>query len=255
MSPFGSTFGGPLDDEEIDAIVAYIRAWEENPPVELPPEIKISQDTVSLDASQIYADLCAQCHGPNGEGGIGPSFQDPQLQATRSDEQLFDTINLGHEATAMIGWGDILSAEQIQKLVELIREFKSTEVKPTPKPSLPSFSADVMPILEAKCTVCHGTLGGWDATSYESIMNTGDNAPVVIPGNVDQSLLAQKSWERRLKELLCRQVGRCRLMRFRLSWIGSQEVHRRIKSGDFCLTFVIPKCVTFITHPRFIIGV
>lgn len=192
MSPFGSAFGGPLDDEEIDAIVAYIRAWEENPPVELPPEIEISQDTVSLDASQIYADLCAQCHGPNGEGGIGPSFQDPLFKGTRSDEQIFDTINFGHEATAMIGWGDILSAEQIQNLVDLIRGFRSAEVKPTPKPSIPSFSADVMPILEAKCTVCHGTLGGWDATSYESVMNTGDNAPVAIPGDVDQSLLAQK---------------------------------------------------------------
>ncbi|MBK5106891.1 MAG: c-type cytochrome, partial [Anaerolineales bacterium] len=44
MSPFGSTFGGPLDDEEIDAVVAYIRAWEANPPVELPPEIAVEVD-------------------------------------------------------------------------------------------------------------------------------------------------------------------------------------------------------------------
>jgi mono/diheme cytochrome c family protein len=192
MSPFGSSFGGPLDDEEIDAIVAYLRSWENNPPVELPPEVEINVEAVSLDAGQIYADLCAQCHGPSGEGGIGPSFQNPQFQATRSDEQLFNTINLGHEATAMIGWGDILSAEQIQQLVELIRTFKSTGVPAAPTPGVISFSADVFPIFEQKCVSCHGTLGGWDATNYAAVMTSGDHAPVIIPGDVESSLLAQK---------------------------------------------------------------
>ena len=35
-------------------------------------------------------------------------------------------------------------------------------------------------------------MGGWDASSYEAVMNSGDNAPVVIPENVEESLLAQK---------------------------------------------------------------
>jgi mono/diheme cytochrome c family protein len=193
MSPFGSAYGGPLDGEEVDAIVAFIRSWQDNPPVELPPEVQVpARDTVSLDTSQIYADLCAQCHGPNGEGGIGPSFQTPQFQATRSDQQLFNAINLGHPATSMIGWGDILSQAQIQSLVELIRTFKSGGAAPTTEPGVVSFSKDVMPIFEENCTGCHGTLGGWDATSYQAVMQTGDHAPVVIPGDVPGSLLAQK---------------------------------------------------------------
>jgi mono/diheme cytochrome c family protein len=193
MSPFGSAYGGPLDSEEVDAIVSFIRSWQDNPPVELPPEVQVpAQDTVSLDTSQIYADLCAQCHGPNGEGGIGPSFQNPQFQATRSDQQLFNAINLGHPATSMIGWGDILSQAQIQSLVELIRTFKSGGAAPTTEPGVVSFSKDVMPIFEENCTGCHGTLGGWDATSYQAVMQTGDHAPVVIPGDVPGSLLAQK---------------------------------------------------------------
>jgi mono/diheme cytochrome c family protein len=188
MSPFGSSFGGPLDDEDVDAIVAYIRAWEANPPVELPPEIKISVETVSLDAREIYDQLCSQCHGPSGEGGIGPSFQDPQFQTTRTDTQIFDAINLGHEATSMIGWGDVLSAEQIQQLVEMIRSFRSTQ----PSPGEVSFSADVMPIFEAECLICHGSLGGWDSSSYVNVLGTGDHAPVIIPGDPENSLLAQK---------------------------------------------------------------
>jgi hypothetical protein len=35
-------------------------------------------------------------------------------------------------------------------------------------------------------------MGGWDASSYQSVMTTGNNAPTVIPGNVADSLLAQK---------------------------------------------------------------
>ncbi|MCJ7537744.1 MAG: c-type cytochrome [Anaerolineales bacterium] len=190
MSPFSSTFGGPLDDEQVDTIVAFMRAWEENPPVELPPEVEINVETVSLDTQEIYDQLCAQCHGEDGEGGLGPSFQDRQFQAARTDTQLFDTINLGHDATAMIGWGDVLSADQIQQLVVLIRQFNSVSEQPTS--AAVSFSADVMPIFEADCTICHGSFGGWDASSYDSVMETGNNAPVVIPGDAENSLLAQK---------------------------------------------------------------
>jgi mono/diheme cytochrome c family protein len=217
MSPFGTAFGGPLGDDEVDAIVAYMRSWEENPPVELPPEI--ISGPVSLSGAEIYADLCAQCHGPQGEGGIGPSLSDPQFHAEHTDQQIFDIINLGHGATAMIAWGEVLSAEQIQELVKFIRQLEQ-EAPPTPEPTpeatpetsgatpeatpeaeeatpeagegIPSFSADVLPILEANCAVCHGTLGGWDGTSYEAVMTTGDNAPVVIPGDAEGSLLGQK---------------------------------------------------------------
>jgi mono/diheme cytochrome c family protein len=192
MSPFSSTFGGPLDDEQVDTIVAFMRSWEANPPVDLPPEIEISVETVSLDTQEIYDQLCAQCHGTDGEGGLGPSFQDSQFQNARSDTQLVDTINLGHEATAMIGWGDILSAEQIQSLVALIRTFGSSTAPNLPAAEEVSFSADVMPIFEADCLACHGNLGGWDSSDYEAVMTSGNNAPVVIPGDAENSLLAQK---------------------------------------------------------------
>ena len=57
-----------------------------------------------------------------------------------------------------------------------------------------TFSGQALPILQAKCKGCHNTvikLGGWDASSYESVMTTGDNGPVVIAGDVQNSLLAQ----------------------------------------------------------------
>jgi mono/diheme cytochrome c family protein len=193
MSPFGSAFGGPLDDEDIDVVVSYIRSWEADPPVELPPEIVIDvEETIALDTKQIYDQLCSQCHGLNGEGGLGPSFENSQFQATRTDTQLFDAINLGHEATSMISWGDVLSADQVQKMVLLIRQFKPSPVSGQPTTGAVSFSSDVMPIFEAECIVCHGNFGGWDASSYTNVLGTGDHAPVIIPGDPDNSLLGQK---------------------------------------------------------------
>ncbi len=196
MSPFGSSFGGPLDDDEVDAIVAYIRSWESNPPVELPPEIAIEE--TGLSGTEVYQGLCAQCHGVNGEGGIGPALADAEFQSANSDEEIFTTISDGHETTAMIAWGDILTSEQIQQLVELIRQLEPAPpgeqaAKPTPSPvaSAVSFSADVFPLIAEKCGVCHGTFGGWDASSYESIMTSGNHAPVINRGDADQSILAQ----------------------------------------------------------------
>jgi len=191
MSPFGTASGGPLDSDEIDAIVAFIRSWEANPPVELPPEIAVDQ--FPLEAADIYTELCAQCHGLDGEGIIGPALNNPEFQSANTDQNIYDTINLGHEATAMIGWGEILSSEQIEGLVNYIRQLAPVEDGQEDVGTEEiSFSNDVAPILEAECAMCHGSLGGWDASTYDSVMNSGDNGPVIIPGDVSNSLLAQK---------------------------------------------------------------
>ncbi|MGA9192716.1 MAG: c-type cytochrome [Anaerolineales bacterium] len=187
MSPFGSAYGGPLDDDQVNSIVAYIRSWEANPPVELPPDV--ASGAVALSGSEVYTDLCAQCHGSQGQGGVGTALADPAFQQSQTDQQIFDAINLGHKQTAMIGWGEILTSDQIQQLVTYIRSLTPT----TPGASAePSFARDVLPVFQQRCVFCHGTDGGWDSSSYKSVMSTGDNGPVVVPGDVANSLLAQK---------------------------------------------------------------
>ncbi|MFN2189629.1 MAG: c-type cytochrome [Candidatus Promineifilaceae bacterium] len=214
MSPFGSAFGGPLDDDQIDSLVVFLRSWEDNPPVELPPEVVV--ETVDLSGFDIYAQICSQCHGITGGGGVGPSLRAEAFRTSNTNQQIFDTISQGHAATDMIAWGAILSSEQIQQLVNFIDQLpideapeveevptqsageevdeEETEPEPTPEPTeeVLSFSANVLPILESRCVDCHGNDGGWDASTYDLLMSTGDNGPVVIPGDVDGSLLAQK---------------------------------------------------------------
>ena len=90
----------------------------------------------------------------------------------------------------MIAWGKFLSADQIGQLVNFIHRLPTGSSGTSQ--AVPSFTANVMPILRTKCVVCHGSFGGWDATSYSSIITSGDHAPVVISGDALNSLLVQK---------------------------------------------------------------
>jgi cytochrome c551/c552 len=190
MSPFGLSFGGPLDESEIDILVSYMRSWESNPPVEFPPEISV--ETVSLSGAEIFQSFCAQCHGPSAEGDVGPSLRSAEFREGNSQEEIFSTINLGHEATAMIAWGEILSSGQIDQVVEFILSLPVSEGS---EAGSVSFAAVIKPAFDSYCLACHNesfTQGGWLSTNYDEVINSGDNAPAVIPGDVENSLLAQK---------------------------------------------------------------
>lgn len=192
MSPFGSNFGGPLTEDQINSIISYMRTWEANPPVELPPEVSDIHQDINLSGQDIYDRVCIQCHQPD-ETAIAPRLDDPDFQANFKDEEIFDSIKNGHPSTSMIAFNSLLTDGQIQELIEIIRQLAEEPAEtPATTPDLPSFTNDIMPILEAECNVCHGTFGGWDGSSYDSVINSGDNGPAVIPGDVDNSLLAQK---------------------------------------------------------------
>jgi mono/diheme cytochrome c family protein len=184
MAAFETTSGGPLQPDEVDAIVAFVRSWETDPPVVL--DAAVASAALSNSAEFLFPQLCAQCHGAPGDGGLGPAFADPALQQERTDQQLFDSINLGHEATAMIAWGEVLTQTQIQALVEHIRTFGSAA-----GPNALSYTLDVLPIFEVRCVACHGTAGGWDASTWAAAVGSGDHAPVVLPGDAGNSILAQ----------------------------------------------------------------
>jgi hypothetical protein len=71
-------------------------------------------------------------------------------------------------------------------------EEPAEEVETEPEPEGISFSAELLPFLENRCVDCHGSDGGFDASTYELLMSSGDNGPGVIPGDPDGSLLIQK---------------------------------------------------------------
>ena len=148
----------------------------------------------ALTGAQIYIDVCARCHGANGEGGIALALADAKFQAEHDNQSLIEIITQGREATPMIAWGEIFNSDQIEQVVRYIRSLQPIRVESTPG-ATPSFAQQLAPIFKDNCSFCHNDrtiLGGWDASSYDSIMTTGAHGPVVTPGDPRTSLLAQK---------------------------------------------------------------
>jgi cytochrome c5 len=108
--------------------------------------------------------------------------------------------------------GGELSTDEIDARVAFIRSWETNPpadlpplappaIIPTPVASAfqpsgttRSFFEQVLPIFQAKCQVCHSPnklYGEWDSTSYETAMSTGKNAPVIVAGDVENSLLIQ----------------------------------------------------------------
>ena len=192
MPPFGATNGGQLSDDELDAVVAFIRSWEANPLVIEPtPGVTPVPTPIGLTPQEVYSNLCAQCHGASGEGGSGPALNTSEFQQTTPDQEVFAAIDQGFPGSSMIAWGKLLSTSQINQLVQFIRSLSGLPTQ-TPSTSAPTFSGSVLLIFESKCAACHGTMGAWNAASYSSVMTTGAHGPVVIPGDPTNSLLVQK---------------------------------------------------------------
>jgi Planctomycete cytochrome C len=71
---------------------------------------------------------------------------------------------------------------------------------PTEAPAI-SYSADVFPIMESRCVNCHGgerIEGQLVMLTYEDLMAGGENGQVIVPGDADNSLLAQLLVEQKM---------------------------------------------------------
>lgn len=188
MSPFGQANGGALTDEQIDAIVAFIRQWQINPPVEIPPEV--DSGLMALNGEEIFQKICATCHGADGKGLIAPSLNSPEFRADYTVESMAAAIMASHENTVMLSWNGILTSSQIYDVVNYIYLWGGPEPGETV-----SFSEHLLPLFERTCFRCHGPkleASGWRADSYEKIMESGRNNPVIAPGDPENSLLVQK---------------------------------------------------------------
>ncbi|MEM7273058.1 MAG: cytochrome c [Actinomycetota bacterium] len=85
-----------------------------------PPEVTID-DPVLIEGRDIYARVCASCHGPAGDGGVGLKLSDGAAVAAFPDIE--DQIALVAEGrNNMPAYGDRLTPEQQRAVVRYIRE-------------------------------------------------------------------------------------------------------------------------------------
>lgn len=69
--------------------------------------------------SILYQD-CGSCHGMTLKGGLGPALT-PQALQNKTRDYLRQTIHEGHQGTPMPPWKYILTPEEIEYLVDLLK--------------------------------------------------------------------------------------------------------------------------------------
>ena len=74
---------------------------------------------------QLYAQLCANCHGADGAGGQGPSLIDDVWTHGSDDNSIARVIAQGSGAGTMPAYGEVLADDQIVSLIVLMRELRN----------------------------------------------------------------------------------------------------------------------------------
>jgi len=88
----------------------------------------IVQDPASVaTAATTYASYCAACHGPEGQGLIGPNLSDEYWMHGGTDESIYEVVTSGVADKGMPAWEQVLSFEDRARLVALIRSFAGTD--------------------------------------------------------------------------------------------------------------------------------
>ena len=157
MPAWGAIEGG-LRPDEIRRVVEWLRAGEPEPP----DLAEVATGVAPPGLGELtYAASCAVCHGPSGEGGIGPSLRSPALLSLASDGYLYETITEGRPGTAMPRFRE-LPADELRGLIDHLRGLSGEPVtrvdleELAPRHGDPERGAAVW---RASCAACHGEAG------------------------------------------------------------------------------------------------
>ncbi|MDH5615259.1 MAG: c-type cytochrome [Acidimicrobiia bacterium] len=162
-------FGASLAESELQALILFANRLVAGVAAPGPPVV---------DGTQLYTDLCAACHGADGEGGAGP----PLAALVLGDDELSTLIAEGQGG--MPGFASELSAEDIDGLVEYVQtSFGEPEETAT--------GADLYAQL---CAACHGADGeGGAGPGLAALVLSDDELSTLIaegrgsmPGFADQ---------------------------------------------------------------------
>jgi cytochrome c oxidase cbb3-type subunit 3 len=127
MAAYGKERGGPLDDAQIAAIVAFLRS--KGPAAASLPE-RNAMGSAARGAA-LYARECRSCHGTATERGKAPQLQNPEFLAAASPAFLRHAVLHGRPPTRMRAFEKRLTSAEVDDVVAwLISQRSSIAAKP-----------------------------------------------------------------------------------------------------------------------------
>ena len=131
----------------------------------------------AADAPALYAQHCAQCHGPDRLGLMGPAMLPENLRRVRKPSAV-KAIRDGRALTQMPPFGAVLSADEIDALVDLIY---------TPLAEVPHWQADRIEasrkILIPSAQLPDKPVHGADPMNMFIVVELGDHHASVLDGD------------------------------------------------------------------------
>jgi mono/diheme cytochrome c family protein len=184
-----------LADDEVTAIVAYLRRWQSSASVKLDPLLSLSG---SKDAGgEKFALYCAACHGPHGEGymagvpgtGIGlPGFLD-----VASDDYIFQTLSRGRINTPMrpfLGAKGLanLSDVDAHDIIAHLRHLGETYPERLANAPVGPGNAEAGKIhFNVNCSACH-QVGGIGKVGFAPSIRNADFLAIATDGFIRQTI-------------------------------------------------------------------
>ncbi|TNE56791.1 MAG: c-type cytochrome [Bacteroidetes bacterium] len=106
--------------EQSIALAGMANAVDENNVVALTESSALSEGEL------IFKNVCVACHGPNGEGTVGPNMTDEYWLHGGGINNIFKTIKYGVPEKGMISWQSQLTPSDIQKVSSYILTLQGT---------------------------------------------------------------------------------------------------------------------------------
>jgi menaquinol-cytochrome c reductase cytochrome b/c subunit len=171
-----------------------------------------------IQGQDLYSIYCSECHQPDGEGGevvgveglegvILKPINSQDEMWTRTDETLFNIVDLGQQDLGMppygLGYGGELQRGEIEAVVAFMR-YTWDERAEIPEdaivgiPSLaegevPSYEVHISAVVKRYCFSCHRPgkeNNDYLMQTYEEILTTGDNVDNnVIAGDLESYII------------------------------------------------------------------
>ncbi|MES9813579.1 MAG: c-type cytochrome [Candidatus Thiodiazotropha sp.] len=138
------------------------------------------------DAGGLYSQYCSVCHGDDGDGksrargSMTPpprDFTSPQSSVELTRDRMILSISEGRPGTAMAGWKNQLSSEQIAAIADYIR---ITMIRP----STVEDGKTGRRLYAENCSVCHGDDGRGARWTLTNLKPPPRN--FTLPGSADQ---------------------------------------------------------------------
>ncbi len=150
-----------FDSLQLSDLLSTMRSWhgvrsERGRTLKLAAARRNSLEASASIGRTLYQANCTMCHGPRGEGDLGPSLATQEFLALADNGYLYETLSEGRPGTGMPAWRRMSSAD-VASLIRFIRTWQTVPARNLPDQPLHGDWDTGKILFQGMCAGCHGT--------------------------------------------------------------------------------------------------